>query len=82
MNQNIIPAITAFLESGKEDEFPKIANLLGRDDRRDFLAARDALAKDQCPDCSNELDHGTWIPTMTSCYECLDCDFSIEYQEN
>jgi hypothetical protein len=82
MNQNIIPAITAFLESGKEDEFPKIANLLDRDDRRDFLAARDALQKDQCPDCSTPLDHGTWIPTMTSCYECLDCDFSIEYQEN
>lgn len=34
---------------------------------------------DNCPNCGGSLNHGTWIPTMTSDYECEDCDFSISY---
>lgn len=75
----ITTALRDYLSSDKKDMMPQSAQSLDRDDRRIFLNARDALALDKCPDCGGNLDHGTFLPTMTSDYDCEDCDFYITY---
>lgn len=72
-------ALRDFLASGNEDMMPRSANALDQHDRRIFLDARNALESGDCPNCGEGMDHGTWIPDMTSDYECPNGDFSITY---